>query len=174
MKSSKGIAALFGGDSLATVAFFTVLLSGGVLGGKTAEANQPPPPPTYYTLTVNKSGGDSTCEVRIDSPDESAWRDSPGIIQNDDYTHYTHERTYEITYNQPVLGLTYTKVLYDGTNYTPVTIDYHVENFNCTNAAIHAASAAGVTLPDGQNTCDHWTHSFSGQSPGTLGERLNE
>lgn len=95
MKSSKGISVLFGGVSLATVAFFTVLLSGGILGGNTAEANQPPPPPTYYTLTVNKSGGDSTCEVRIDSPGPSAW--TTGSVQGSFLWGTAYEPAYQIT-----------------------------------------------------------------------------
>lgn len=53
-----------------------LILAGGYIGGNQAEANQPPPPPTYYTLTVNKSGGDSTCEVRIASPTSRSWTDT--------------------------------------------------------------------------------------------------
>ena len=93
MKSSKGISVLFGGVSLATVAFFTVLLSGGILGSNTAEANQPPPPPTSYTLTVTAQGGDSTCEVRIDMPEESAWTSTSVQDSFPPYTEYapTHQ-----------------------------------------------------------------------------------
>lgn len=94
MKSSKGISVLFGDVSLATVAFFTVLLSGGILGGNTAEATQPPPPPTYYTLTVNKSGGDSTCEVRIDLPAPSAWVEN--YITQTFYVGTEYAPTYQI------------------------------------------------------------------------------
>lgn len=52
---------------------FAVFLALESLGNNKAEANQPPPPPTYYTLTVKTKGGDSTCEVRIDSPEPSEW-----------------------------------------------------------------------------------------------------
>lgn len=52
------------------------LLAWTSIGSNEATATQPPPPPPQYTLTVNKSGGDATCEVRIDTPGPSAWTTS--------------------------------------------------------------------------------------------------
>ena len=61
---------------IATIAMFVLLLLlESILPANEAAANQPPPPPppSTYTLTVNRSGGDSTCEVMIDSPEPSDW-----------------------------------------------------------------------------------------------------
>lgn len=71
MSRSKGIPVLFGCVSLVATLLVTLVLAGGYIGGNEAEATPPPPP--NYTLTVTKSGGDSTCEVRIGSPSTSAW-----------------------------------------------------------------------------------------------------
>jgi len=73
MSRSKGIPVAFGGATLCAVLSLGLIFSGAFVGGNRAEADQPPPPPPTYTLTVNKSGGDSTCEVRIDAPVVSAW-----------------------------------------------------------------------------------------------------
>lgn len=63
--------------SVLTMSLITLILASNLIGVNEARADQPPPPPpTYYTLTVNKSGGNSTCEVRIDSPVTSAWTSS--------------------------------------------------------------------------------------------------
>jgi hypothetical protein len=73
MNRARRIPVIFGGVLIVATVFFTLLLIGDFFGGNQAEATQPPPPPTYYTLTVNKSGGDSTCEVRIASPTSRSW-----------------------------------------------------------------------------------------------------
>ncbi|MBL7645597.1 MAG: hypothetical protein JNK74_05335 [Candidatus Hydrogenedentes bacterium] len=64
---------LVGGASVLTALLAALLLAGGLFGLHEAEATQPPPPPPSYTVTVNTSGGDSTCEVQILAPTETAW-----------------------------------------------------------------------------------------------------
>jgi hypothetical protein len=309
MIREKRISLLLGSVSVVSALFMTILPTSDLTGGNVAEATQPPPPPTYYTLTVNKSGGDSTCEVRIDSPGPSAWTTSsvqdsfvwgtdyepthqitcpsayvfshwesndedldgwrenrspdftltknttatavfvpatgtltvyvddptpgssgphpltssatghtfwefdggcvpeeyeefldqeygfypedinnayiivlgtkvwgntPGELLPDYATDYTDHRTYTISYAELLAGLAYTKDLWDRT-YTGsgTTLAYHVQNFNCTDAAIGAASAAGVTLPSAAGSCGNGFHTFNGNCPGTLGENLN-
>lgn len=73
MNRAKRISIFFSGVSIVSVAFFTPFPSDDFIGGNRAEATQPPPPPTYYELTVSKSGGDSSCEVRILSPEVGDW-----------------------------------------------------------------------------------------------------
>ncbi len=78
MSRAKSIPVLFlGGASVLTALLGALLLAGGLFGLHEAEATQPPPPPPSYTVTVGKSGGDSTCEVQILAPTpSSAWGDS--------------------------------------------------------------------------------------------------
>lgn len=65
MSRAKKIPVLFlGGASMLTALLVAILLAGGLFGLNEAEATQPPAPPSY-TLTLGKSGGDSTCEVQI-------------------------------------------------------------------------------------------------------------
>lgn len=79
MAHSRGIPVFSSGVLLAGSLLLTLILAGGYIGGNQAEANQPPPPPTYYTLTVNKSGGDSNCQVRIASPTSRSWTSTSDV-----------------------------------------------------------------------------------------------
>jgi hypothetical protein len=73
MSRAKKMPVLFvGGASVLTALLAALLLAGGLFGLHEAEATQPPPPPPSYTVTVNTSGGDSTCEVQILAPTETA------------------------------------------------------------------------------------------------------
>lgn len=94
------------------------------------------------------------------------WIPCPGRVQDDSEHSYDSWQTYEITYDQLVAGLQYTKNLLENTP------SYEVETFNCTDAAIGAAAAAGVGLPDAHGTYINYGVSFSGNCPGILGPRL--
>lgn len=94
------------------------------------------------------------------------WTPCPGRVQDDSEHSYDSWQTYEITYDQLVAGLQYTKNLLENTP------SYEVETFNCTDAAIGAAAAAGVGLPDAHGTYINYGVSFSGNCPGILGPRL--
>jgi hypothetical protein len=74
MSRAKRIPVLFlGGASVLTTLLAALLLASGLFGVNEAEATQPPPPPPSYTVAVGTSGGDSTCEVQILAPTETAW-----------------------------------------------------------------------------------------------------
>jgi hypothetical protein len=108
------------------------------------------------------------------SSGSKSWQPAPGILEDDDtsghngQSHaYTDYREYTINHGQLVAGLTYTK------NLALNPGNYEVETANCTDKAIAAAAAAGVSLPSAEGFCSHLTHSFMGNCPGTLGENLN-
>ncbi|GMV90607.1 MAG: hypothetical protein AMXMBFR82_03850 [Candidatus Hydrogenedentota bacterium] len=97
------------------------------------------------------------------------WVDCGGVVQNDnDYDYNRTPKTYSISYAALVAGLQYTAAL----KLNPM--EYRVEVFNCTDAAIFAANAAGVTLPSAAGSCNHLTHSFTGNCPGVLGENIQQ
>jgi hypothetical protein len=106
------------------------------------------------------------------SSGSKSWISGAGQLRDDSATSYTNIGTYSITYDEYIAGLAYTKSIYDGTTASPVTVNYHVETFNCTDAAIAAAAAAGESLPSAQGACSHLGHSFSGNCPGVLGENI--
>lgn len=88
MNRARRVPVFFGGVSIVAIAFFTPFPTDDFIGGNNAEATQPPPPPTYYELTVSKSGGDSSCEVRILSPEVGDWTstsDSDIFIAGSEY-----------------------------------------------------------------------------------------
>src|SRR5690606_35340922 len=103
------------------------------------------------------------------------WKSPPGWLKEEETTAgYNFSRSYEISYEQLIAGLQFTKSLHDGTRASPPTVTYNVQTYNCTDAAIGAAQAVGVTLSPAFGSCsNHWTHSFSGNCPGVLGDILN-
>ena len=94
-------------------------------------------------------------------------KDDTHYVRGLDYNEY---ESVTIDYDELIAGLAYTKSLLDDPP------QFHVESFNCTDAAIAAAAEAGYAMPNAHGTCNEsfcdLTHSFSGNCPGTLGDNL--
>lgn len=88
----------------------------------------------------------------------------PGTVLDNTDHEYDSWQTYQITYDQLIAALQYTKNL---SQYPP---SYNPQSFNCTDALIGAASAAGVTLPNANGTVPG---KFTGNCPGVLGPNLS-
>lgn len=92
---------------------------------------------------------------------------SPGKLVIPDTAHmagYEVEHKWEISFSQLLNGLQYSKNLHD----SPGT--YNLNSNNCTDAAVGAAAAVGVTISTQQGT---WPGG-GGRNPGDLGEDLRE
>lgn len=86
----------------------------------------------------------------------------PGELREDDDHDFTDQRSYVVSQDQLISALNMTCFFIDN----PPT--YYMVTYNCTDALIDVAGAAGVTLW-AHGSCEH----FVGNCPGALGETLN-
>ena len=89
--------------------------------------------------------------------------EEPGVLNNDDAHGWNARMTYYIDQSHLQAVLQYTKNLND----TPGA--YNLSTNNCTDAAIQAAAAAGINVPDTQGS---YLGIWTGSNPGDLGEDL--
>lgn len=94
---------------------------------------------------------------------KKVWLLTNGRVGEDGHRQPTHRRSYYLSYNQLEAGTDFTNFVIFNPPF------YHAEDYNCTDALIDAAAAAGASLPSAFGS--YWPY-FSGNCPGALGERL--